>query len=50
LVEQIAMRAARLDPADQKMFLEMIEAIVKMKLGKGKSKGRGKRAKRAGAG
>lgn len=38
LVEQIAFRAARLDPADQKMFLEMIDAIVKMKLGKGKNK------------
>ncbi len=40
LVEQIAFRAAQLEPADQKMFLEMIEAVVKMKLGKGKTKGR----------
>lgn len=38
LVEHIAFRAAQLEPTDQKMFLETIEAVVKMKLGKGKPK------------
>jgi transcriptional regulator with XRE-family HTH domain len=36
LVDQIAMRAAQLQPADQKLFLQMIEAIVRMRRGESK--------------
>lgn len=38
VVQKIAFRAAQLEPADQKMLLEMIEAVVKMRLGRGKNK------------
>ncbi len=37
MVEQIAMRAAQMTPADQKLFLQMMEAIVRMRRAEGKS-------------
>jgi transcriptional regulator with XRE-family HTH domain len=37
MVEQIAMRAAQLDPADQKLLLCMMEAVLRMRRGESKS-------------
>ncbi len=37
MVDQIALRAAQMGPADQKLFLQMMEAVVRMRRGESKS-------------